>query len=201
MVSKNDATVPFSANAAVYVDAKKSQSVIVILGIITGILCVIGALLIYVDKPLFWVPFLAAGITLFACVFLAVLTHRNTDLAGAHPTVIEVTGAGIFKFVTDPRIDVASKSIAPLVTILANMHSLPPASGLLDENLNPIPNTEAEATAKVEGINTAAQEACADALSNLSPFHAPENIAVPFTDIQEREISLLTPQKFTPSKN
>ncbi|HBY1513291.1 TPA: hypothetical protein MIQ52_000389 [Klebsiella aerogenes] len=199
MAPKNDATVPFSANAAVNVDAKKSQSVIVILGIIAGILCVIGSFLIYVDKSLFWVPFLAAAVSLFACVCLALLTHRNTDLAGAHPTVIEVTGAGVFKFVTDPRVEVASKSIAPLVTILANMHSLPQASGLLDENLNPIPNTEAEAVAKVEIINTAAQEACADALSSLSPLPTPEHIAVPFADIQESEISLLTPQKFTPS--
>lgn len=199
MASKNDASVSLNANAAVNVDAKKSQSLIVILGIISGLLCTIGCFLIYVDKPLFWVPFCAAAITLFSAVFLAVLTHRNTDLAGAHPTMIEVNAAGVVKFVADSRIDVASKGLVPLVTVLGNIHSLPQASGLVDKNLNPIPNTAQEAIAKVDAINIAAHQACNDALNSLTPLPSTDALSVPVVEILESEVSKLIPQEYTPS--
>ncbi|MGE6559557.1 hypothetical protein ACQKEC_14355 [Serratia marcescens] len=199
MASKNDASVSLNANAAVNVDAKKSQSLIVILGIISGLLCCIGSFLIYADKSLFWFPFLAAAITLIAAIFLAVLTHRNTDLAGAHPTVIEFSAAGVVKFVADPRIDVASKGLVPLVTVLGNIHSLPQASGIVDKYLNPIPNTEQEAIAKVDAINVAAQQACSDALNSLTPLPVTDALSAPVVEFLESEVSKLIPQEYTPS--
>jgi hypothetical protein len=197
MTKKNDPTMPLSASAAVNVTAKKSQSLIVIFGVTVAILCFIGCFLLYVNHPLFWFPFVPAGIILTVCTLLALLTHKNTDLAGAQATVIESGGPGGFKIMADPRVDVASKNIIPLITVLANMHTLPQASGLVDKNLNPIPDTEQEAIKIVESINSDAQVACSDAMRNMASLPASEPLSAPVITISESAISHLVPQEYT----
>lgn len=186
-----------SANAAVNVTAKRSQSLIVILAITMAILFFIGCFLLYDHNTLFWVPFIPATLLLITCVFLAVLTHKNTDLAGAHATVIESGGPSGIRIVADPRIDVASKSIVPLITVLANIHMLPQASGLVDKNLDPIPNTAEEAIKKVTDINADAQQACAEAISNMASLSASETQSGPAITVSESEIKNLVPQEYT----
>ncbi|HGH4650384.1 hypothetical protein [Enterobacter cloacae] len=197
MTQKHDATMSLSANAAVHVTAKRSQSLIVILAITMAILFFIGCFLLYVQNPLFWVPFIPATLLLIASLFLAVLTHKNTDLAGAHATVIESGGPSGIRIVADPRIDVASKSIVPLITVLANIHMLPQASGLVDKNLNPIPNTAEEAIKKVTEINVDAQQACAEAMSKMTSLSASEAGAGPAITVSESEIKDIVSQEYT----
>ena len=197
MTQKYDSAMSLSANAAVNVTAKRSQSLIVILAMTMAILFFIGCFLLYVHNPLFWVPFVPAGVLLFACIFLAVLTHKNTDLAGAHATVIESGGPSGIRIVADPRIDVASKSIVPLITVLANIHMLPQASGLVDKNLNPIPNTAEEALKKVTDINADAQQACNDAISKMPSLSVPQERLGPTITVSETEIQNLVTQEYT----
>ncbi|EHT9908018.1 hypothetical protein KY214_004380 [Klebsiella oxytoca] len=197
MTQKHDATMSLSANAAVHVTAKRSQSLIVILAITMAILFFIGCFLLYAQNTLFWVPFIPATLLLIACLFLAMLTHKNTDLAGAHATVIESGGPSGIRIVADPRIDVASKSIVPLITVLANIHMLPQASGLVDKNLNPIPNTAEEAIKKVTEINVDAQQACAEAMSKMTSLSASEAGAGPAITVSESEIKDIVPQEYT----
>jgi len=197
MTQKHDATMSLSANAAVHLTAKRSQSLIVILAITMAILFFIGCFLLYAQNPLFWVPFIPATLLLITCIFLAVLTHKNTDLAGAHATVIESGGPSGIRIVADPRIDVASKSIVPLITVLANIHMLPQASGLVDKNLNPIPNTAEEAIKKVTEINVVAQQACAEAMSKMASLSASEAGAGPAITVSESEIKDIVPQEYT----
>ncbi|HBL5969377.1 TPA: hypothetical protein LTW63_003432 [Enterobacter hormaechei] len=196
MTQKNDGVISMSASAAVTVTAKKSQSLIMILAITMMLLSFIACFLLYDHNPLYWVPFVPAGILLITCVSLALLTHKNTDLAGAHATVIESGGPSGFKIVTDPRVDIASKSIVPLISVLANMHTLPNASGLVDENLNPIPNTELQAMQKVASINLDAQQACAEAVTKFTPLPDSEPLISPVISVTETELENLTPQKF-----
>lgn len=196
MTQKNDGIISMSASAAVTVTAKKSQSLIMILAITMAILLIIGCYLLYDFNPLFWVPFIPAGILLIACIFLALVTHKNTDLAGAHATVIESGGPSGFKIVTDPRVDIASKNIVPLISVLANMHTLPDASGLVDRKLNPISNTEHQAVQEVERINLEAQKACADAVTKFTSSPVSEPLLSPVFSASETELENLTPQKF-----
>lgn len=197
MTQKNDGIISMSASAAVTVTAKKSQSLIMILAITMAIMSIIACFLLYDHNPLFWVPFVPAGILLINCVFLALVTHRNTDLAGAHATVIESGGPSGFKIVTDPRVDIASKGIVPLISVLTNMHTLPNASGLVDKNLNPIPNTENQAMQKVARINLEAQQACAEAVTKSKSLPISEPLESPVISISETELQNLIPQKFT----
>lgn len=197
MTQKNDGAISMNASAVVSVTAKKSQSLIIIMAITMAILCIIGCFLIYDNNPLYWVPFVSAGILLIACLFLALVTHKNTDLAGAHATVIESGGPSGFKIVADPRIDIASKSIAPLISLLANIHTLPNASGLVDKNLNPIPNTEQEAIQKVASINLDAQQACEEAMTKIASLSPSEPVVGPVISVSENELDNLTSQKYT----
>lgn len=196
MTDKNDGSLSVSASAAVTVTAKRSQSLIIILAITMTILSIIACLLLYDNHPLFWIPFIPAGVLLITCVFLALITHKNTDLAGAHATVIESGGPGGFKIVADPRVDFASKSIVPLLSVLANMHTLPEASGLVDKDLNPIPNTEHEAMQKVASINLEAQQACAEAVTKLASLPNSEPPVGPVISVSKTEVENLIPQEY-----
>lgn len=196
MTRKNDGAISMNASAAVTVSANKSQSLIVILAVTMAIVCVIGCILVYVYNPLYWVLFVVAGVLLIACIILAVLTHKNTDLAGAHATVIEAGGAAGVKIVVDPRVDIASQKFVPLLTVLANMTTLPEPSGFVDKNLNPIHNTEQEAMQKVASINSEAQLACSEAIANIVSLPTSESISGPVISMTESEQDGLLTQEY-----
>ncbi|HHJ4349423.1 hypothetical protein [Citrobacter freundii] len=196
MTRKNDGAISMNASAAVTVSANKSQSLIVILAVTMAIVCVIGCILVYVYNPLYWVLFAVAGVLLIACIILAVLTHRNTDLAGAHATVIEAGGAAGVKIVVDPRVDIASQKFVPLLTVLSNMTTLPEPSGFVDKNLNPIPNTEQEAMQKVASINSEAQLACSEAIANIVSLPTSEPMSGPVISMAKSEQDGLLTQEY-----
>lgn len=196
MTRKNDGAISMNASAAVTVSANKSQSLIVILAVTMAIVCVIGCILVYVYNPLYWVLFAVAGVLLIACIILAVLTHRNTDLAGAHATVIEAGGAAGVKIVVDPRVDIASQKFVPLLTVLSNMTTLPEPSGFVDKNLNPIHNTEQEAMQKVASINSEAQLACSEAIANIVSLPTSEPMSGPVISMAKSEQDGLLTQEY-----
>ncbi|WP_257850301.1 hypothetical protein [Klebsiella aerogenes] len=196
MTRKNDGAISMNASAAVTVSANKSQSLIVILAVTMAIVCVIGCILVYVYNPLYWVLFAVAGVLLIACIILAVLTHRNTDLAGAHATVIEAGGAAGVKIVVDPRVDIASQKFVPLLTVLSNMTTLPEPSGFVDKNLNPIQNTEQEAMQKVASINSEAQLACSEAIANIVSLPTSEPMSGPVISMAKSEQDGLLTQEY-----
>lgn len=196
MTRKNDGAISMNASAAVTVSANKSQSLIVILAVTMAIVCVIGCILVYVYNPLYWVLFAVAGVLLIACIILAVLTHRNTDLAGAHATVIEAGGAAGVKIVVDPRVDIASQKFVPLLTVLSNMTTLPEPSGFVDKNLNPIHNTEQEAIQKVASINSEAQLACSEAIANIVSLPTSEPMSGPVISMEKSEQDGLLTQEY-----
>lgn len=197
MTQKNDGAISMNASAVVTVSANKSQSLIVILGVTVAMLCSIGGILLYVYNPLYWIPFVFAGGVFIGCIILAVLTHKNTDLAGAHATVIEAQGRDVgVKIVADPRIAIASQEIIPLITVLAKMTALPEPSGFVDKNLNPIPNTEQEAMQKVANINAEARTACIDAIANITSLPTSKPMSEPGISIQENEKNDLLTQEY-----
>ncbi|MDI6556807.1 hypothetical protein [Enterobacter chengduensis] len=196
MADKNGSSLSVSASAAVTVTAKRSQSLIIILAITVTILCIIACFLLYDNHPLFWIPFVPAGVLLGVCVYLALITHKNTDLAGAHATVIESGGPSGFKIVADPRVDFASKSFVPLLSVLASMHTLPEASGLVDKDLNPIPNTEHEAMQQVASINLDAQQSCAEAVAKLASLSNTEPPVGPVISVSQTELENIIPQEY-----
>lgn len=196
MTRKNDGAISMNASAAVTVSANKSQSLIVILAVTMAIVCVIGCILVYVYNPLYWVLFAVAGVLLIACIILAVLTHKNTDLAGAHATVIEAGGPAGVKIVVDPRVDIASQKFVPLLTVLSNMTTLPEPSGFVDKNLNPIHNTEQEAIQKVASINSEAQLACSEAIANIVSLPTSEPMSGPVISMAKSEQDGLLTQEY-----
>lgn len=196
MTRKNDGAISMNASAAVTVSANKSQSLIVIIAVTMAIVCVIGCILVYVYNPLYWVPFAVAGVLLIACIILAVLTHKNTDLAGAHATVIEAGGAAGVKIVVDPRVDIASQKFVPLLTVLSNMTTLPEPSGFVDKNLNPIANTEQEAMQKVASINSEARLACSEAIANIASLPTSEPMSGPVISMAKSEQDGLLTQEY-----
>lgn len=196
MTRKNDGAISMNASAAVTVSANKSQSLIVILAVTMAIVCVLGGILVYVYNPLYWVLFVVAGVLLIACLILAALTHKNTDLAGAHATVIEAGGAAGVKIVVDPRVDIASQKFVPLLTVLANMTTLPEPSGFVDKNLNPIQNTKQEAIQKVASINSEAQSACSEAIANIVSLPTSEPMSGPVISVAENEQDGILTQEY-----
>lgn len=60
------------------------------------------------------------------------------------------------------------RAISDLVSTVAHREPLPPPTGVLDEQLNPVPNTAQAAQAKVDEVNNIGQQLCNAVLAALN---------------------------------
>lgn len=146
-------------NTEVVVSSSKSQSVIVIVSLAATVCYLVGFAFIWFEKNYIWVPF-AAGTLLYLFVFCAwYKAQSDTDLESSVPTSISDSRG------TTVSTDARSLKSPALIQLLynvfecaANREPLPEPDGLVDAFGQPIPNSKAAATEKVDQANKKAQE-------------------------------------------
>lgn len=126
-----------------------------------------------ITDRLFW-----TGCAILIYVGIAwMLARRDQDLAGGHPTSLSFKPNGLMQISGDPRV-LDPKSLTTLVSnnILGAFYANPPTpTSMLDDRLNPLPGTEAEAAA----MGSKAQElADQNRESLLSKIATSENISI-----------------------
>lgn len=164
--SSSSATLKASASFAV--NPAKSQVVLVALTVAVIFSLVIAGVLLSLDKVGGWAFVAFAFLLCGFVVWCWLQSHRDTDLAQAHPTKV-VFGDGA-NFSTDSRLfnspnDVAG--FAQALAALAQRNPLPEPSGLAGPGAVPVPNTKLEAVALVAKLNASTQTCHDQALSLL----------------------------------
>lgn len=99
------------------------------------------------------------------CVFAWIswlLSHRDQDLAGAHPTTatFEVSGQR-YEISVDPRSRTLETHIASLLTTRVSgiMFAQPPVpAGMVGDDMRPLPNSDSDATKQAETAQKIATE-------------------------------------------
>lgn len=159
------------AKVAASFKPKKSQG-FVLLTLIGG-LCFGGAALFFAwyEHRLTWLPSCLCLTLLVASFVSWLLSHKNADLEGSAPTVIEDKKTGV-SFQTDTRLLLSypnkMQDWVAFFTLLANKQPLPSASGVIDSAGNIVPGSEGAANTNVSQINDKSKELTMQAIESLA---------------------------------
>lgn len=144
----------FKASASFAVHPVRSQVVLVGLTVTAIFALLVGGSLLAMDKASGW-PFVVIATLLCASiVWCWRQSHRDTDLAQAHPTkLVRSDGANLStdsRLLTTPE---GVRAVAQMLDALVLHHPLPEPSGLVGPGAVPIPNSKAQAVKLVDRIN------------------------------------------------
>lgn len=143
----------------VLVQPSRSQVLLILLVLLSGVCFVTGFAFLWEGKPNSWVPFII-GIPL--CIFVITAWFRaqkDTDLENSNPTTIR--GSDGNSITTDTRALLSPQSVQnmeKLLCAITHREPLPEPDGLVDENGVPIPNSKIEAQERVNKANMQAGE-------------------------------------------
>lgn len=156
------------ASASFDVRPARSQVVLVGLTVASIVALLLGGMLLALDKASGWAFVGISAVLCIAIVWCWRQSHRDTDLAQAHPTkVILADGANLS---TDSRLlssPEGVRNVAQLLEALALQHPLPEPTGLAGPGGVAIPNTKQEALVVVQRINSGVQRSHDHAISLL----------------------------------
>ncbi|MES2245234.1 MAG: hypothetical protein V4639_20425 [Pseudomonadota bacterium] len=147
----------------------RSQVFVILLALLSGLAFIVGCLFLWHEKPSSWVPFMFALFFGVPAGAAWLLSHKNTDLDGAHPTKVVLTENGI-QIETDSR-TLASRQpfqqLEKIIGIAGHRVPLPEPDGLVSELGLPIPTQKAEAIERVNRANEEATRATMSAVKFL----------------------------------
>ncbi|KOO14396.1 hypothetical protein AKJ18_13920 [Vibrio xuii] len=147
-----------SLNVGANLTPNKSQ--VVLLGFLIGGCCSLAASFYFLwhDKNIGYLPMtIGTGMTAFSG-FGWIKSQKDTDLTGS-PTVLEDTNKGI-KITTDSRFANSSQGAQVLRDAIESTmcrRPLPQAQGMVDNNCEPIPNSQEAANEATRQLNAQAQ--------------------------------------------
>jgi hypothetical protein len=162
-------TSGFHAEFKTGVDIRPERShVFIITFAITSALCLFVGFYFLWHKPSYsWVP-IVIGISFAIISFLAWnKSHKNIDLANAHPTTIYDQKSGL-QFTTDTRALTSPEPIQALerlFTSLSHRIPLPEPDGLVDSSGAPLPDKKQEAIMQIKNINESTEKMTKEAIS------------------------------------
>lgn len=167
---ENNTSFESKVSADVNIAPRRSQIFvsIAILGVI--LLALIGCLLIYVEKDLWWVPFVAGGLLALPAFWSFKISHTNAEMYNPIASELSVTDEGI-RLVTDPRLAGHSTFFSSMVDVFSALRyqkPLPPADALLDELGNIIPDSGDAAADATARANELAEQMVAE---SMAAFH------------------------------
>lgn len=123
-----------------------------------------GCFLIYLEKSLWWAPFLFAGLVAAASVWAFGISHRNAEMH--NPIASELTmSSDTVRLVTDPRLAEHSTFFSSMVDVfsaLRHQKPLPPADALLDDDGKVIPGSAEDAKKATDAANSHAERLIRD---------------------------------------
>ena len=170
-------TTTLKASASFDVRPVRSQVVLVGLTVAAIVSILVAGVLLALDKPSGW-SFVALSAALCAAVVWCWRqSHRDADLAQAHPTqVVLPDGAHLS---TDSRLlssPEGVRNVAHVLEALALRHPLPEPSGMVGPGAVPIPDSKREALELVARINADAQHSHDRTISLLQGQLAADSI-------------------------
>lgn len=118
-----------------------------------------GCFLIYLEKSLWWAPFLFAGLIAAASVWAFGISHRNAEMH--NPIASELTmSPDSVRLVTDPRLAEHSTFFSSMVDVFSALKSqkpLPSADALIDDKGQVIPGSAGDAKRATDAANSHAE--------------------------------------------
>ena len=149
------------AGATVEIKPLGGQIIPFALIIVAAALFLIAVWLDAQGKP-YYLSVTGACVCLFTGVGLYLLSRRDSDLQKAHPFGMTLgSGSNQVAITADSRSLPALDYLKGILTYwsgLLEREPLPEASGMVDENGNPVPNSKASASEIVKAANEAAQD-------------------------------------------
>lgn len=177
--------------ADVSLSPRRSQVHGFIYNCFAGCFALVGLYFAWHNNPNLWIPF-AVAVAFAAMGFASLLvTHRNTDMAGAKDTRFNINEDGI-SYSSDPRAPHQKEVMLELsraINKLATIKELPLADGLVDKDFNVLPDTKSEAeqaSTKANGVMRELLEATVAVItpsldSDAHGIEAPKTLDIPPT--------------------
>lgn len=154
--------------ATVKVSPEKSQVLLVALTIVLAITLIGSMVLLFNGQPEWW-WFLIFSTLLLCCILLAWFKSQpDSDLHNAHPTNFNFPdGTSLSTDTRGLRSPEVLKSITRVLNEAVDRKPLPLPTATLDNNYNPVPNSQENAKAIVDSINAKTQQASNAILDSL----------------------------------
>lgn len=149
---------------------KRSQVLIAIFALASVFFCCVGLYFVWARHEYSWVPFICSAIACIVAVTMWWKSHSNIDMHGAIPTTISDEKSGL-NVTTDTRTLNSANAMLELskfFSVFVYRKPLPPASGLVDDNGELVPNSKDAANAAVDDINKQREHLIGQAMAAMS---------------------------------
>lgn len=194
METKVSAALDAAVKTNLEIAPKRSQIFVIIAMLGAFLMAGFGCFLIYLERGLWWAPFVFSVIVISAAVWAFGVSHRNAEMHNPIASELTMTPDGL-RLVTDPRLAEHSSFFSSMVDIfsaLRNQKPLPPADALLDDQGNVIPGSAAAAKKATDFANDLAKRLIDEtlvAIMNREESKSLNSQAVPPNLGQETDLS------------